>query len=472
MGILGLITDMNALLTKKNKFSMVVPLTLVLFVLFGTLPPVAAFSRHIDPNFTNYEVHDRTHDWISWDYGYNILVSCEKDAILFTNGDNDTFPLWYLQEVAGLRKDVRIVNLSLLNTPWYILQLKKESAPIPGGYSDDSLKIIGNTIPIGYSDEFIEETLCGREEENLARRVWPVEGKYVTFAGITWELPAYHKFPVSDGEFIGLLRIQDVMVFKIIDWVNWTRPIYFAVTVASENKIGLQYHLAMEGMVYRLVPEKAKPGEFGTFNTAVMDRNVFEKYQYRSLADPTIYKPPNTLKLVTNYFIGFAQLCEEYAANGDKENAVRAAWGAINRTPNDLQKRILLYQLFTINGMEDSVDEFIDWEMTSEENAGNYDSLMKFGTLLLSKNLMRQAYRIFTDLVTENPDDVEALKAYVATVYSVGEYEKALDAINKIIELAPDDTSVQQTRDILLRQIQQKTTPDSTMNQVKNHNEE
>ncbi|MFC1608350.1 DUF2723 domain-containing protein, partial [Candidatus Latescibacterota bacterium] len=349
-GIYGVIIDVLDWLRAKGRTRMLVPVTVAMFVLFGTIVPSSVMSHHIDPNYNNYQAHDRTHDWAPYDYAYNILLSCEENSILFTNGDNDTFPLWYLQEVKGFRRDVRLVNLSLLNTSWYILQMKHE----------------GITLPIKFSDEYIMDNLCGSDEEDLAIRVWPVEGQEVDIAGMKWTVPvpASQQFSLGDGTKIGLLRIQEVMVLKIIEWVNWSRPIYFAVTVSRENKVGLDSYLSMEGMVLRLIKESA-PLNDPNVNIEVLNDNIFNKYYYRSLTDDSIYKPPNTLKLVTNYFIGFAQLSERYLSRGDKENALRAARGAIDNTTHDLSKRLILYKLLLSGQINDELKTFLTEEIAN-----------------------------------------------------------------------------------------------------------
>ncbi|MBT4484151.1 MAG: DUF2723 domain-containing protein [Candidatus Latescibacteria bacterium] len=494
MGIWGLITDINDWLKSKNKSRLLLPATVSLFIIFGTLPPGTVFSHHLDPDFNNYQAHDRTYDWIAWDYGYNILASCEPNAILFSNGDNDTFPIWYLQEVSGIRKDVRLVNLSLLNTDWYILQLKYETAPILKRHTRDGLTQSGATLPIEYTDDFIENTLCGREEKDLAMRLWPEEGQDVSIAGIKWKVPA-QVFSLGSGETLGMLRVQDIMVFKTVEWVNWERPVYFAVTVALENKIGLSDYLAMEGMVYRLMPEKALTPEQHV-NLPVMHENVFEKYQYRYLDDPTIYLPPNSIKLVTNYFIGFAQLCELYTLSGDRENTIRSAWGALKKTPNDFDKRIILYQILAQSKINDVLYEFLEWEMTSREYKNDiynrifiyqhlaainkneklntlledeweklhdFQSQLEFGTLLIRDELDTQAKRFLEELIEKNPGNIDVLKPYSAALYSIGEYSQSLEVVNRILQLAPGDKDAIETREIL-NQILESIVPDTTQN--------
>ncbi|MDP6778550.1 MAG: DUF2723 domain-containing protein, partial [Candidatus Latescibacteria bacterium] len=202
----------------------IVPLTLGLSaVLLGMPLSLVAVQYH---------THDRTGSYVAYDYGHNILASCEQDAILMTNGDNDTFPLWFLQEVMGFRRDVRVVNLSLLNTSWYVKQLRD----------------VQPTLPIHYSDDYIDRVLTAFTRSAVVKsgRLWR-EDREVTAAGISWTIPASPR---------GILRIQDVMVLKLIDWNNWERPFYFATTVPEQNLLNLKAHLQMEGMVYRLNPEK------------------------------------------------------------------------------------------------------------------------------------------------------------------------------------------------------------------------
>ncbi|MFC1489829.1 protein O-mannosyl-transferase family [Candidatus Latescibacterota bacterium] len=437
-GIYGIIIDVIDWLREKGRAGLVTPVTAVLFVIFGTIPPVSVLSNHIDPAFSNYEVHDRTGDYVPVDYGHNILATCEPNAILFTNGDNDTFPLWYLQEVEGFRTDVRVVNLSLLNTDWYILQMKYEG---------------NNTIPIGYTDEYIKR-LCARNDEAYRLRVIPNQGQEVSVAGLTWTLMPNQQMT----EEYGVLRAADIMAFKIIEWVNWSRPIYFAVTVGDENKIGIQEYLSMEGMAYKLVKEKGS----NLVNVDKLDDNIFNNYRYRLLSDPDVYKPPNTLKLTTNYFIGFAQLANSYARMGENEKAVRAAWGGIEKTPNNLSQRFMLYTIFSPRNMQDELGEFIDWEMNLPEfTGGDFQYRYDLGIQILRLSMNDHALRIFQDLSQEQPLNQEIWETLIAVYYSDGKYEEALSATEKIIEINPDDESAIETKKVIEMQIQETRSGDS-----------
>lgn len=213
----------------------------------------------------NYHRHDRSGNLIARSYAYNLLQSCDPDALLFTNGDNDTFPLWYLQEVEGVRKDIRVVNLSLLNTPWYIKQLRD----------------LEPRVSIELSDGQIDRLMAVR---------------------------------LRDGT---VMRIQDQMIKEIIRSNQEQRPIFFAVTIPEGNRVGLDDYFLMEAMVYRLLPEK---------RTRVMDvertrRNLNEIYRYDSLGDEDVYKDENSLRLLYNLSSAFISLANEYYNAGQKEEA-------------------------------------------------------------------------------------------------------------------------------------------------------
>jgi hypothetical protein len=185
---------------------------------------VALFVSPVLPLTQNYKARDRHMNWIPFDSAFNLLMSCAKDAVLITNGDNDTFPLWALQEAYGIRKDVRIVNLSLLNTDWYIKQLKDVAPKVPISFSSaqiDALNAELNpfTDPTQYTlpNAGIQVVIPGRRQQNV-------------------------------------LRVQDKMVLNIVDSNRWRKPVYFAVTVSDDNFMGLDPYLQMEGLCYRINP--------------------------------------------------------------------------------------------------------------------------------------------------------------------------------------------------------------------------
>ncbi|MBD3165543.1 DUF2723 domain-containing protein, partial [bacterium] len=270
-------------------------LAIVTVALAFILSPINMIAR-------NWESHSRKGNFVAWDYSRNMLESCEPGGILFTNGDNDTFPLWYLQVVEGLRTDVRVVNLSLLNTNWYIKQLRDEEPK----------------VPVELSDRVIDERLTGRSQEALLARYWPPGRRSWTLPkpdGGTLELniPATMYVPTGlPDEQPGqnnFLRVQDMMILHILEANRWRRPIYFAVTVSNSNLLGLHDYLAMEGLVFRIHPEKVPE-----VDEPKLRENMFETYatNYRNLNNPDVFYFGNVTKLMQNYRSGFLQLVYEY----------------------------------------------------------------------------------------------------------------------------------------------------------------
>ena len=186
---------------------------------------------------TNYFSHDRSGNFVAWDYSYNILQSCEPNGVIFTNGDNDTFPLWYLQEVEKLRTDVAVVNLSLLNTPWYIKQWRDKRE--------------GDTKFIDLSDKQIDKLTSSLQRWETKTMRIPVSNDPQNEKGyIEWEMK-----PTYGGQ---ALRVQDMMILHILDESRWKIPIYFAVTVSGSNRIGLDDYMDMQGLTFQLKSHKTK----------------------------------------------------------------------------------------------------------------------------------------------------------------------------------------------------------------------
>ncbi len=228
------------------------------------------------------------------EYNKNTMASCDKNAILFTNGDDDTYPMWFLQMVDGYRRDITVVNVNLLNIPWYIKQLK-------------------NGYPFG--DNNISMYLRDEEVDNLKYMKWhekvvdlPVNNDPLNKDGkIQWSLK-----PTINNKAI---RVQDIMLLKILKANNWKRPIYFSTTVSKLNKLGLDDYLAFEGLVYRLKSHREK------ISIEQLENNCFKVYTYNGVHDEHLKYIEELQGLFQNYRSCFVKLATFYSEGGKKDKS-------------------------------------------------------------------------------------------------------------------------------------------------------
>jgi hypothetical protein len=265
---------------------------------------------------TNYFTHDRSRNWVPWDTAYNLLQSCQPDAILFTNGDNDTFPLWYLQDVEGVRRDIRTVNLSLVNTDWYINQLKHYE---PFGAKKVAISLsdpaIARIQPVRWTPRVITLPV----PKQVISEFGVTDTAVINRGAISFTMPSTLHF--GDVEAI---RVQDIIVKEIFEQNAWKRPIYFAMTCSEDTKIGAGEYMRLEGFAYRLVPmKKNTDGSIEFLNEPQMRKSLLERqsgfsktYQpglkFRGLDDKTIFLDDNEVHYVQNYRFAFARLASYY----------------------------------------------------------------------------------------------------------------------------------------------------------------
>ncbi len=279
---------------------------------------VLSFSAPIILAQQNWDDHDRSGRYHQIDFAKNLLNSCAPNAILFTGGDNDTFPLWYVQEVEGFRTDVRVCNLSLLGTDWYIDQMKRQtyqSSPLPILLKKDQF-LEGVNDQIMYSENpNIKEMslpdyldLVHKDDPRIQAQtqsgelintfpsdslVIPVNAmkiaqsnwfpkEFVPFLSdrLSWKLPSKNIFK---GELIQLEIISNNAL------AGWTRPIYFAATLPNDQYVGLKESMQLEGYAYRLMPFKIQGAQDGFVNSKIMADNMLNKMYWRGLNDEKVY---------------------------------------------------------------------------------------------------------------------------------------------------------------------------------------
>ena len=218
---------------------------------------LAFFFVPVNMFITNYASSNQKDNYAAYDYAYNLLQSCENNAVLITNGDNDTFPLWYLQNVDGIRRDIRVVNLTLLNTSWYALQLKHNSPygaePVPFSSTDAELE---DLKPVQFQPQMIEIPIDSETIQSYHRgyTFTPADSSVLNRGVFRFIMPS----TILQGRLKGL-RPQDVLLFDIIRTAGFRRPVYFASSVPPNGTLGLHNHLQMLGLAYKLVPYSAVP---------------------------------------------------------------------------------------------------------------------------------------------------------------------------------------------------------------------
>lgn len=297
----------------------------------------------------NWDDHDRSGRYLARDFGHNYLQSCEPNSIIFTNGDNDTFPLWYAQEVEGIRTDVRVCNTSYLQTDWYIDQMKRQaydSNPLPISWNTEDY--VQGTRDVAYIYPLTEQSIDLGAALNFVRSNDP---KHKKLPGISQELdfiPASKlTLPVDSAQVIennvlsdkhkpymlsemsidltgkSALGKHELMILEMLRTNKWQRPIYYAVTVSSDQYVNLDGYFQQTGLANQIVPLATKDSDLSV-NTDRMYDNVMNKFKWGGVDKPGIYLDENSLRMCKSYrMVLFGRLAAALANEGDTTRALK-----------------------------------------------------------------------------------------------------------------------------------------------------
>jgi hypothetical protein len=391
LGVLGVGQALAAALKAENLRASVA-------VLLGLISPTILLAQ-------GWDDHNRSGRYNSVDSARNLLNSCAPNAILFTNGDNDTFPLWYAQEVEGVRTDVRVAVLSYLNTDWYIQQMKRrsyKSDPVPVTMNDATY-VQGNNDMLPFSPNPSVDSLDLKQFISLVGQGSPLL-KYTDGNYSTMTFPTPNFFLNVDTAAVKALGIvpkdrekqlvsrmnwsmgkraiekKNLVILDMIATNNWKRPIYFSSTVAPSDYMNLQPYFQLEGMAYRLLPLRdpnfSPRGDEGYVEKAICYDVLMNKFQYRGLDNASVFYDENNLRFPANYRDKFARLANAYAADGDLAKAKEVANKCLavmpdNAVPFDFYTPQLVPVLYAV-GEKDKANAILDKLTTRSLNTLSY----------------------------------------------------------------------------------------------------
>jgi len=298
----------------------------------------------------NLDDHDRSGRYMTRDYAINYLESCAPNAILFTYGDNDTFPLWYVQEVEGVRPDIKIINMSYLGMDWYISQhliASNKAAPIPFSF-DEHQYYTGTRDAVLFRDRIedpvsLAEAMKFLGSDDERTRIKMRNGQLLDyFPSKNFYIPVDKQKVIQNGtvqhkdssliadrvEFSidkEYITKSEMAVLNIIAANDWDRPVYVVHSLLHTGNIFFTEWLQFEGLAYRFVPVKTKPGNLysGHVNTDILYDNVMNKFVWGNVNNPDVYLDDynkREIKIIQARFM-FARLAEELVNEGEKVKA-------------------------------------------------------------------------------------------------------------------------------------------------------
>ena len=320
---------------KKIKLPALVAASLAL--LLGLPAPMLMASQNRDD-------HDRSGRYVATDFGYNYLNSCDEGGILYTFGDNDTFPLWYNQEVEGVRTDMKVANMMYLSASWYYTQMLRRSylaAPIKA--SATPMKVVGsrrNAVPLFerikepvdmkkamdfvMSDNDADKVVSQQFFDNMKTNyfpsktlILPVNKNYVLDKGIVKQkdsaaIVPYLQFNVPNVIYKNNLAVLDFAANNFLD-----RPIYYGISADRSSYMGIENNLRQEGLAFRLVPEDARiSGKIDVDKTYDL---LTTKFRYRGLNDDNVYMDETARRMTSYYRMTFFAVADALERAGDKE---------------------------------------------------------------------------------------------------------------------------------------------------------
>ncbi|MEN9282452.1 MAG: hypothetical protein RL594_1387 [Bacteroidota bacterium] len=340
----------------------------------------------------NWFTHSRAGNYLAFDYAYNILQSLEPNAIVFTNGDNDTFPVWYLQDVAGVRRDVRVVNLSLGQTTWYIEQLKNRepwgAQKLPLTFADEQLTV-SEEDPRALSYDFGPAQVITIPVDKKILAKFTNDTSIINSGVMTWKFKGSVRGGADpagqDSYFIG---VQHKLVAEILKTTKFERPVYFSTSVGdpswADEYVGLDRYLRLEGMAYRIcpVPQSSAIGEGVNeelMETTLMKDMPFDEVhtapkiglKFRNLNNPDVYYDD----VHRGYILSYRNVFYKYAAYllYEKKDTARAGQVlkrmtqvlSLDMFPMSMMFELQMGRFFETCGMQQEADAMADRALTS-----------------------------------------------------------------------------------------------------------